>query len=332
MEKLEKWFQKNKRSFIFREKRSPYSVFISEVMLQQTQAERVVPYFVRWMERFPNIETLAKASEEEVIKLWEGLGYYRRARSLLSGAKDIVARFGGHFPSHREALYSIKGLGPYTVEAILAFGFQYRAAPLDANVMRVLSRLFMEEGPVDVAVTRKKMQKQLFELLPEKNTHIAAEAFIELGAVLCTKTNPQCAKCPLQGRCLAYREKAVEGYPRKKRKVIYEKLQRDVFVIETSDKVLLKKPVGKGLMAGLYELPYREHQIDLIVPFEAIYVESFEKIEQSFTRYRVTLYPHRLKAAEFEAPRGCVWINKEELSSLPFSSGHKKVLQLLIKI
>lgn len=181
---LHQWFREMNRPFPWRENPNPYRVWISEVMLQQTRASVVIPYFERWMELFPGPHVLARAPLEEVIKAWEGLGYYGRARHLHEGARQIVHQFNGLLPSKREQLEKIKGLGPYMVNAILSFAFHQRAAAVDGNVSRVLARHFMIEDDIARHATKKRIQAFADEVLDIKKPWITAEALIELGATL----------------------------------------------------------------------------------------------------------------------------------------------------
>ena len=182
---LLEWFEANKRVFPWREHPTPYRVWISEVMLQQTRAQVVVSYFDRWMKRFPNVEALAAAPIEEVIKIWEGLGYYSRARNLHKGAQEIVRKHGGRIPNTREALLELPGLGPYTAGAILSFGFHQRATAVDGNVLRVLSRFGWIAEDIGKIAARRKIEALAESLLDEKKPWVSAEALIELGATIC---------------------------------------------------------------------------------------------------------------------------------------------------
>lgn len=197
---LVEWFNKQKRPLPWRKNPSPYAVWVSEVMLQQTQVAVVIPYFQRWMERFPTIQALAESSIEDAIKQWEGLGYYARAKNLHAGAKQVVANFDGELPSKVEALSRIKGLGPYTVGAIRAFAFHERSAAVDGNVLRFLTRYFAIEEDIAKIGTQKKITALAESLLPEKEPWVFAEALIEFGATVCKKA-PLCFECPLNKSC-----------------------------------------------------------------------------------------------------------------------------------
>ncbi len=229
------WFNDNHRSFPWREERTPYKVWISEVMLQQTRASVVVPYFIKWMQQFPDVLSLANASLEEVIKAWEGLGYYKRARNLHKGARQIAENFNGNLPDSREALDTISGLGPYTISAILSFGFHKRAAPVDGNVARVMSRYLAIEENICRSKVRKEIEEKTAALLDEEAPWVTAEALIELGATVCTP-NPFCEACPLQADCLGLKKGIARTLPIKNGEKPITLLKRTVAVVEARAK------------------------------------------------------------------------------------------------
>lgn len=333
---LKEWFLENKRDFPWRNNINPYSVWVSEVMLQQTRAEVVVPYFLKWMERFPDISSLAKSPIEEIIKYWEGLGYYSRARNLHLGAKNILDYHGGKVPDNPKDLMQIKGLGPYTVSAILSFAFHKKAFPLDGNAIRVLTRLFA----ISDDVTRARVVNNLRELgetlLPNDDSWTICEAIIELGAVICTK-KPQCHKCPLKDSCAAYQNDSVLAYPFKSKKIAITSLKRAVAVFVHQKSILMRKELAGKVMADLYEFPYFEIE-------ESLSLDEFrEKVEQqfdvkvlsaiplemqrqSFTRYRVELQPFLCHVQRDEKPASFQWLSREQLKLAALSSGHRKVL------
>lgn len=331
------WFKKNRRDFPWREKPTPYRVWISEVMLQQTRAAVVVPYFERWMELFPDVFSLAKAPLEKVIKAWEGLGYYSRARNIHRAAIQIVENYSGEIPCNKEELLKIDGIGPYTAGAILSFGFKKRSPAVDGNVMRVLSRYFLIEENISKGRVRKKIEEGADAILDPDEPWLTAEALIELGATVCTP-KPVCEVCPLQKSCLG-KQKALY-LPIKNSPPSITKLKRIVLWIEKEGKILVKKGEEEKLMAGLYEFPYFEFQeriwserqiCDAVYSHFQIKVKvkkALLKVTQSFTRYKADLYPFQLVAESFGEVLEFEWIEKEKLVELPFSSGHKRILSL----
>ena len=253
MEQVRKWFLENRRSFPWREECDPYAVLISEVMLQQTRASVVVSYFQRWMERFPNVELLSQANESEVVKLWEGLGYYSRARNLLELAKVVVSQYDGKIPDTLEDLLKLKGIGDYTAGAILSFGFHKKGVALDGNVARVIARVSAFEK--DVKRNAKELRQIVHDLLPEKEPHIVMEGLIELGATICGKT-PLCNLCPLKDNCLAYKKGIVKSLPILPERKKVTELFRFVACISFENEYLVKQNEKGEVMASLFEFPY----------------------------------------------------------------------------
>ncbi len=328
---LEEWFLENQRDFPWRKERSPYRVWISEVMLQQTRASVVIPYFNRWMDHFPDVKALYNASIEEVIKLWEGLGYYSRARNIHRAAKEIVERFGGEIPSSYEELISIRGFGPYTVGAILSFGFKKRAPAVDGNVARVLSRYFCIEEEITKVSVRKKIEELAESLLDKKSPWITAEALIELGATLCGK-KPLCGSCPLFSSCRGRSCGKAEFLPLKKRAPQTTELLRTVFLIEVSSCFLVKKQEEGKVMGGLYEFPYVEGRLEMDLAKKVVkgwggksvcFVSRLRDVSHTFTRYKARLSPFLFQCDPFFPLEGYEWVKKKELDALPFSSGHR---------
>ncbi len=325
---LKNWFIKVKRPFPWRENTTAYSVLVSEIMLQQTVADVVVPYYNRWMERMPTLKSLSKAPLEEVLKLWEGLGYYSRAKNLHKAAIEIEDKFGGKVPETYEELISIKGIGPYTAGAILSFAFKKKAAALDGNVQRVLSRLLCLNDDLSSSKTAPKFKKILEEQLPEEEPWVVSEALIELGATVCKK-KPNCKACPLRGSCLARKNHLELEIPVKSKKLKIELLERDVAVFVYQNEVLVKKQPEGQIMGGLYEFFYQERGASLPESFIIEETTTLPHQKHSFTRYKVNLYPTLVKVKERVSFQDYEWIEQERLQSLPFSSGHKKILHCL---
>lgn len=336
---LSNWFQEHKRELPWRQNPTPYGVWVSEVMLQQTQVAVVIPYYLNWMKLFPSVEALAKAPLEGVIKAWEGLGYYSRARNLHQGAKVVLEKHGGILPSTHAELLNIKGLGEYTVGAILSFAFQKRAAAVDGNVLRVIARLTGLEEDIALGKTKKHIHTLCENFLPERAPWEIAEALIELGALVCTK-KPSCAKCPLRASCKAFQTGKTDVIPYKSVKVKREKLTRTVVVIASNEGYLIRQVPPGEIMEGLFEFPYFEGEGEpldvakLVAAQYAIQVDfeaSMGVVRHGFTRYQATLVPLRFRAMESGAIKDHQWVKMEELVKLPFSSGHRKIFQELEK-
>lgn len=331
---LLQWFSGARRSFPWRDDPTPYRVLVSEVMLQQTQASRVIPFFLHWMRLFPTFHALASAEERAVIKAWEGLGYYSRARSLHQIAKIIVSEHRGKMPSDQKKLLHLPGIGPYTAGAIRAFAFHERAVAVDANVARVICRLLKVESltMVPEAVER---------LLPSKKPWEAMEALIELGALVCKKI-PSCSSCPLTSQCDAFQTNAQDRLLVKrasKRTLLW----RDVAIFCAKDRVLVIHKEGRQVMSGLYEFPFFETEaggtssvsflkfLQTQVASPLSFISSLPKTTHSFTQFYATLYPSIFDCSvPFFWPDG-QWIPRQKLSLLPFSSGHKRILEAFLE-
>lgn len=334
---LKEWFVAHRRVLPWRESHTPYRVWISEVMLQQTQVAVVIPYFERWMQAFPTIQVLAHASLEQVIKCWEGLGYYSRARNLHLAAKKIVEHYGGELPADSDALTEIPGIGPYTRGAILSFAFQQKAAAVDGNVLRVLSRFLACQEEIDLPHVKKRLSTYAEEMLPNEEPWLVSEGLIELGALVCGKKT-KCEHCPLQRDCGAYRHHLQDVLPKKRARRSIIELIRQVAVIHCEGRYAVHKGERGKLMADLYEFPYLELALKggegasaLTLQFESAfgvqlnYQKPLPVQQHSFTRYRASLFPHLLEAL---CPTSdYLWKTMEEIVLLPFSSGHKRILE-----
>lgn len=340
---LKEWFLETKRDLPWRQDPSPYRVWISEVMLQQTQVAVVISYFERWMRRFPTIESLAQSSLDEVLKMWEGLGYYSRARSLHEGAKTIISKYNGELPKTAQDLETIKGLGPYTIGAILSFAYRQKSVAVDGNVMRVLSRLFLFEEDISKIASRRTIENLARELIDEEKEHwIVNESLIELGATVCTKA-PKCHLCPLQSQCLAYSQGKEHDLPKKTKKTTYENLYRAVAVICHKDNLLVTRGKKGEIMRDLYEFPFFEtdefgmEDVELKECFETKWklsifsTRSLSQVEHSFTKYRVKLFPHIFEIKKKVDVNDYEWRSVKELQKLPFSSGHLRIFKQIAK-
>lgn len=327
IEQLRRWFLRNRRSLPWRENRTPYRVWISEVMLQQTRAEVVIDYFKRWMERFPSISSVADAELEDVIKAWEGLGYYSRARNIHTAAREMRAKF----PDTYDDLIALKGFGEYTVGAVLSFAFRQRHPAIDGNVSRVLSRLFAVKEEISSSAAKKQIAEHAWKILPEKSPWEITEGLIELGALVCKK-KPLCEKCPLRSSCLAHKQGIAGELPIKKPKRAVEILNRSVAVIESPSGLLVGKKEAGRVMADLWEFPYRD------VPFnwETFHLSlkkgtALNPCAHTFTRFKALLSPTYYKVDRPFSIPGFTWVKRSDVIELPFSSGHKRVLYNVLK-
>ena len=335
MEELRHWFLRHRRDLPWRGETTPYAVWVSEVMLQQTRASVVVPYFERWMKEFPTIQALAEAPLEAVIKAWEGLGYYSRARNLHEGAKYVMGHFGGVLPAGEALLRQIKGLGPYTIGAIRSFAFNERAAAVDGNVLRVMARYHDLHEDIGKSTTIARIRQMTYDFLPERDPGVVMEALIELGATLCGKS-PVCMACPLRSTCKGFASRTSAELPVKMKKVPTELLQRAVALLRYESDVLVRKCPKGEIMSDLHEFPYVEDQgADIVMmEFEKRFgrftlLGTFPQVKHNFTRFRATLTPYVLACSRKEEISGYFWHPVCDLHQLAFSSGHRRVVDLL---
>jgi A/G-specific adenine glycosylase len=340
VDSLKQWFLNEKRDLPWRNNPSPYAVWISEMMLQQTQVAVVIPYFERWMKRFPTIELLAQAHIDEVIKMWEGLGYYSRARYLHAGAQTIMSLFNGELPSSSENLKTIKGLGDYTIGAIRSFAFHQRAPAVDGNVIRVLARYFLIEQDVSLPATRRIIWSLAEKILPDAEPWVFNESLIELGATIC-KRKPHCVKCPLKESCQAFLRGKAEELPIKSSRVKAEWLYRAVAIVNHGEMFLVRRGKKGEIMSDLHEFPFFEtspkgiSSKNLKEKTESQFLlklkhgQEMEEVQHSFTRYYVRLRPVYFTAEEKVSIHDYCWASLNELKEMAFSSGHRRILHML---
>jgi A/G-specific adenine glycosylase len=254
------WYERSKRDLPWRRSRNPYYIWVSEIMLQQTRVDTVIPYFERFIARFPTIEALATAPEEDVLKCWEGLGYYSRARNLQTAAQQVVELHGGEVPNDTAAVAALKGVGPYTTGAIMSIAFNRPEPAVDGNVMRVLSRYFLIEEDIVKVGTRKLMEKLVVELIPEDRASDFNQALMELGALVCTPKSPSCLTCPVMAYCAGRIEGMEMQLPIKSKSKPPRPELRYVALVEGTGehagKVLVRRRPDTGLLAKMWELPH----------------------------------------------------------------------------
>ena len=257
---LSEWFSDNKRELPWRSQPTPYFVWISEIILQQTRVSQGYDYFMRFTEKWPTLKDLAKASEEEVLKMWQGLGYYSRARNLHCCAQQVVERHGGEFPADYEALRKLQGIGDYTAAAIASIAFNLPHAVVDGNVYRVLSRLFDIDTPININEGKKLFAQLADELLDRAHPGLHNQAMMEFGALHCLPKNPDCMNCPLQAHCLAFANGTVAERPVKldKLKVRTRYFNYLVFKIKGTKELYIRKRTAKDIWINLYDFPLIE--------------------------------------------------------------------------
>lgn len=259
---LLQWYDSNARILPWRENPEPYAVWISEIMLQQTRVEAVIPYFNRWMKELPDLESLANASEEEVLKLWEGLGYYSRLRNIHKTAKIVTEKFGGRLPESFEELRSLPGIGEYTAGSVGSIAFQLPVPCVDGNVLRVVTRLTADTSDIGAASTKKQLTEWVREIIPEDRPGDFNQAMMELGATVCLPNGlPKCEICPVAFFCEARIQRRVTEFPVKGEKPVRKIEKKTVLILLDSSapgittRTALRKRIEPGLLSGLWEFP-----------------------------------------------------------------------------
>ncbi|MFB9841354.1 A/G-specific adenine glycosylase [Mucilaginibacter ginsenosidivorans] len=255
---LVQWYQKNKRALPWRDTANAYVIWLSEIILQQTRVEQGMPYFYRFLEKYPDVISFAAAHEDEILKLWQGLGYYSRGRNMLKTARQVVGQYGGEFPVAYTELIKLKGIGGYTAAAISSFSSDEPRAVVDGNVYRVLARYFGIEEPINSNKGKKLFQQVADEVLDKDHAGLHNQAVMEFGAMLCKPKNPDCAVCPLRNGCYALQHNKVSILPQKLKTVKIRERFFNYFLITDGDTLLMNKRGEEDIWANMYDLPLIE--------------------------------------------------------------------------
>lgn len=317
---LVEWFDEEKRDLPWRHTKDPYKIWVSEVMLQQTRVDTVIPYYNRFMESFPTLELLADAPQDYLLKHWEGLGYYSRARNLQAGVREVLENYGGIVPDNRHEISKLKGVGPYTAGAILSIAYNKPEHAVDGNVMRVLSRVLDIHEDIAVPKTKKTFEAAVEELIDPLHTSSFNQGLMELGALICTPTSPKCLLCPVREYCMAFNEGEPEKLPIKSKKVKMKHLTYDVFVCEDSEgRILMEQRPEDGLLASMWQFPMMEHEADLAL-FEANYKVQVNKQQELITFKHV--FSHltwhiNSYYIQSESSHSGQWFTREQIELLP---------------
>jgi len=316
---LLQWYAAGHRDLPWRRTSDPYRIWISEIMLQQTRAQAVIPYYTRFLHRFPTVEALAAAEEEQVLTLWSGLGYYSRARNLLSAAQQIVAAAG--FPRDFESLRALPGIGDYTAAAVASIAFGLPHVVVDGNVLRVVARVENDAADIGSARTRERFRTVAQSWLDHQRAGDFNQAIMELGATVCLPRNPQCPLCPLAAQCKGLQEGTAAELPVKLRRTEPVKIEGVLLIVRKGARVLLRqREADARRMPGFWDLP---------APADlpgARTGKSFGEIRHTITHHRYTL---QVAAATAPVPRGPFeWFDAEKLADVPLSTTARKALKL----
>jgi A/G-specific adenine glycosylase len=335
---LLRWFNKNGRDLPWRKTQDPYAIWVSEIMLQQTQVSTVIPYYQKFLKTFPTVRHLAKANLSKVLKVWEGLGYYSRARNLHHAAQIVLSHSRGKVPDNLKDLRTLPGIGRSTAGSILSFAYNKEAPVLDGNVKRVLSRLFtISNNPV-----KSKTEGLLWQisesLIPKGHSNSFNQALMDLGSTICTPKDPRCPRCPLRHLCQGYLSGKPERYPPRTIKKTIPQITAVSVVIEKDKKVLLNQRPLKGLLGGLWEFPnwrieerrrlrLRNH-IKKEMGMNVKVKESIGTFQQTFSHFKLTL--HVFHCQPFDGLAKGKWVPIQNLHLLPMSRIHRKIADVIL--
>ena len=328
------WYDQGHRDLPWRRTQDPYRIWISEIMLQQTRAETVVSYYERFLARYPTVQDLASAPEEELLKAWEGLGYYSRARSMQKAAKAIVSQYGGQLPADLDKLRALPGVGDYTAGAIASIAFGIPAAAVDGNVERVLCRWDAITDEVGTPAVRRQIAARAQALVPRDRPGAFANAMMEMGATMCTPKNPRCLLCPVREGCLGFAQGIAQELPRKAKKKAQRVENRAVLLVFCDNRVLIVKRQEK-LLGGLFVFPDVLEESDparLCRALEALgiraaYDEKLGHARHVFTHLIWEMDVHAVVADEMTQVPGGQWVTRQELAALPLPTAVKAARQ-----
>jgi len=339
------WFGEHRRPLPWRETRDPYWIWLSETMLQQTQAHVVIPYYNRFLARFPDTRSLAAAGEDDVLKLWEGLGYYRRIHHFIAAVKAVCARYGGEIPNDPETFRNLAGVGDYTAAAVLSIAFGRVLPVVDANVLRVMTRYFRIADATDRAKTKRIIREELQRLIPDDAPGDFNQAMMELGALVCASRNPRCDVCPIAGGCGAYAAGETDRYPHSAKKPKVPEYRVALGLVMQEGRFLIQKRPSSGHLAGMWELPGGKIR-DGESPEQALRRKCREELgldilvqercaaaSHAYSHFKIHVSLYRCDAGRMiEKPmrnQTLAWIDEAEIPAYPFPSVNHKLFAAL---
>ena len=343
---LLRWYHKNKRAMPWRDTRDPYRILVSEIMLQQTQVQTVIPYYHRFLKAFPTFHALANAPLDRVLKQWEGLGYYSRARNLHALAKDVVKNHRGQLPRRYDEVLALPGIGRYTAGAVLSIAFDQHFPVLDGNVQRVLTRCSLIEENVKDSATQKKLWALATQLLPKKETGNYNQALMELGATVCTPRAPSCSQCPLRRGCKALKAGRQEEFPVKDKAKAVPQFKIGAGIIWNGNKILIGQRPLKGLLGGLWEFPggklepgetlaqcvKREIKEELDVTVKV--GKKVAEVPHAYSHFKIVLHAfdcvYQSGRPKAIGCRAWKWVTPHELTTLAFPAANQPIIAQLL--
>jgi len=341
--RLNAWYRKHARSLPWRETTDPYKIWISEIMLQQTTVSAVIPYYQKWIKAFPTVNHVVKAPLQRVLKQWQGLGYYTRAKNIHSTAKIIRENYKGKIPGDPVQLRKLPGFGPYTVGAVMSIAFDRRYPIVDANVRRVIMRILAIDGFADTTQDTKILV-HLEKIMPKRNIRTFNQALMELGALVCRNREPLCSLCPVKSHCLGYKKGIQEIIPKPKKRVIKD-IDAAIGILKKENKYFIQRRPESGLLAGLWEFPGGKVK-EWETPVQALRRELKEELDidvkrarhvmnirHFYTQYRVNLHVSMCEPTTY--PRGQKdrkWVSLNDLCKYPMPSGSAKIVDRLFEI
>ena len=343
------WFRQNRRELPWRQEYHPYHVWIAEIMGQQTQMERVVPFFKRWMGLFPDIANLAAAHEQQVLKAWEGLGYYSRARNILRTAALLEARHGGTIPADYKQLLALPGIGAYTAAAIMSIAFDRPFPVLDANVQRILARLTDLDQPLQSAAARRLLAETATRLLGNESPRMFNQAMMELGALVCTPRRPACDRCPVRAHCCALAAGQVDQRPLPHVRPQRIPITMACVILCHGGRIYIQQRLPDDVWGGLWEFPggrlktgetpaqAARRELWEETSFRVGDLRPFRTVSHCYTRYRVTLHAFFARLRQdnrvpvLHAATSYRWATLAGLADFPFPAGHRQLVCLLKK-
>ncbi|MFV8828150.1 A/G-specific adenine glycosylase [Alkalihalobacterium sp. APHAB7] len=346
-DQLVHWFEEHKRDLPWRRTNDPYRIWVSEVMLQQTRVDTVIPYYNNFVQKFPTLQDLAYAEEQEILKAWEGLGYYSRVRNLQTAVREVVEHYGGKVPDTKKDISQLKGVGPYTAGAVLSIAYHKPEPAVDGNVMRVISRVLLIEEDIGKAKTRPIFEKALAKMISPDKPSEFNQGLMELGALVCTPKSPGCLLCPVREHCRAYHAGKEKSLPIKEKKTkVTVKNMAAIVLRNQKGEVLIQRRPDSGLLAKLWQFPNVEVTKSTDSPQEcleeffrseleiSVKIESaVQKVEHVFSHlvWNITVYEGTLLSENHVTSEDTRWVDENSIESYPFPVSHQKIIEQQIR-